>query len=282
MVTRKRNLGVVREREEELEEDQEREAATKRVRSKFDKPLEVPAVKAWQEHFAVEKDRYPFLVLLGPSRSRKTEFAKSTDRFNYCWGAFNNMWRKKSEGNWEPLAGKDDYQKQVPLKRALPIWGGISEDGFEPVLWHPTKKTNNQEWSAAVREGKLSTALRKLNPRQRSGSWTVLCDGESFLRHTSCMKAYAIKRIELWQVPASSPDLNPIEMFWGWVMRQLRLKDLADLRMKRPPLGKTAYIQRVKTLFRSAKAQGVAKNLARRFRKTCKEVLEKKGGAART
>ena len=96
------------------------------------------------------------------------------------------------------------------------------------------------------------------------------------------MEAYAKKRILIWDVPPKSPDLNPIEMFWGWVRRQLRLKDLADLRMKRPPLGKTAYIQRVNTLFRSAKAQGVAKNMARRFWKTCKEVLEKKGGAART
>ena len=42
-------------------------------------------------------------------------------------------------------------------------------------------------------------------------------------------------------MPAKSPDLNPIEMFWGWVRRQLRLKDLEDMRQKLPTLEKTAY-----------------------------------------
>ena len=55
----------------------------------------------------------------------------------------------------------------------------------------------------------------------------------------------------LWGVPAKSPDLNPIEMFWGWVRRQLRLKDLEDTREKRPVLGNTAYKIRVKNLFKS-------------------------------
>ena len=72
------------------------------------------------------------------------------------------------------------------------------------------------------------------------------------------MEAYAKKRILIWDVPPKSPDLNPIEMFWGWTRRQLRLMDLKDLRLKRKPLGKIAYVQRVKTLFRSARGQNVA------------------------
>ena len=204
-----------------------------------------------------------------------------TDRHNYCWGGFYYMWRMDSEGNYEPLAGADKFSKQVPLSRAIPLWGGLSEDGFEPVLWHPKKKTNHAEWSAAVREGKLSGALRKLNPRQKSGPWTILCDNESFLRHKSCLQAYAKKRILVWGVPPKSPDLNPIEMFWGWVRRQLRLMDLKDMRMKRKTLGKTACVQRVKTLFRSAKAQNVAKKYAKKFRSTCQAILKNKGGGAR-
>ena len=70
-------------------------------------------------------------------------------------------------------------------------------------------------------------------------------------------------------------------MFWGWTRRRLRLMDVKDLRLKRKPLGKTAYVQRVKTLFRSAKAQGVAKKFAKKFRSTCKEVLENGGAGAR-
>ena len=53
-------------------------AVTKRVRLKTFQPFPVlPEVSAWLALFRVETDRYPFLVLLGPSRSRKTEFAKA-------------------------------------------------------------------------------------------------------------------------------------------------------------------------------------------------------------
>ena len=78
VVGRKRNLDVVRQRAEEDEEDEERVATAKRVRLNTFEPFpEVPEVTAWQKLFKKEVDRYPFLVVFGPSRSRKTEFAKS-------------------------------------------------------------------------------------------------------------------------------------------------------------------------------------------------------------
>ena len=190
------------------------------------------------------------------------------------------MWRKLAEANPPPLAGADKYDKQVPLSRAIPLWGGLSEGGFEVVLWHEQKKTNNEEWSAAVRAGNLTNAIRKINPHRRTGPWKVLCDNESFLRHESSLRACAAKDVLLWGVPAKSPDLNPIEMFWGWVRRQLRLKDLEDMREKRPVLGKTAYKVRVKNLFRSQKAQTRAKQFARKLRSTCLQVIKNNGAAA--
>ena len=201
------------------------------------------------------------------------------DRFNYCWGGFSHMWRKRGEANCPRLGGNDDYEKQVPLSRAIPLWGGCSVDGFQTVLWHAKKKTDNEEWSEAVREGKLTEALRKLNPGRRRGPWTVLCDNESFLRHPTSMRAYALRRVRLWAVPPRSPDLNPIEMFWAWVRRQLRLQDLDDLRQHRPPLTKPAYILRVKALFRSAKAQPVARSCAMKLRTKCRSVLANNGAA---
>lgn len=205
--------------------------------------------------------------------------ANETERFNYCWAGFNNMWRKSSEANKPCLAGGDGYDKQVPLSRAIPLWGGVSADGFAAVMWHPRKKTDNEEWSKVVRDGDLTKAIRQINPK-RKGPWTVLCDNEGFLRHKGCMRAYARKNIRLWGVPPRSPDLNPVEMFWGWVRRQLRLKDLADMKEKRVPLGKMAYTLRVKTLLRGKKAQRVAGNCATRFRKTCLQVVKMKGAAA--
>ena len=200
--------------------------------------------------------------------------AHEIERFNYCFGGATHMWRKHSEGNKPMLAGADAYDKQVPIARCIPLWGGVSEDGFAPVLWHAGKKTNMAEWSKAVREGKLTEALRFLNPKNKSGPWTVLCDGEGFLRAKVSMAAYSTRKISLWDVPPKSPDLNPIEMFWGWLRRKLRLMDLADLRQKRRPLGKTAYTMRAKGVMKSQKAKAVARNFARRMRKACKQVVD--------
>ena len=172
---------------------------------------------------------------------------KESDRFNYCWGGATHMWRRKTEANTPALAGADEYDKQVPLSRSIPLWGGVSQDGFAAVLWHlDSKKTNKEDWSQAVRDGKLTAALRALNPKKKRGPWTILCDHEGFLRAKISMEAYRTRSIALWSVPPKSPDLNPVEMFWGWLRKKRRPMDLEDLRKKRQPLGKTAYAARVK------------------------------------
>ena len=147
-------------------------------------------------------------------------------------------------------------------------------------MWHQTKKTNKEEWSRAVREGKVTDALRYLNPRNKTGPWTIVCDGEKFLRAPVCRVAYRAKHIALWDVPPKSPDLNPVEMFWGWLRKKLRGMDLADLRAKRRPLGKAAYVARVKSVIKTQKAQAVAKNFAKRLRAACEQVVSRRGAAA--
>ena len=51
------------------------------------------------------------------------------------------------------------------------------------------------------------------------------------------------------------------------------------MRKKRKALGKTAYTARIKAVIASSKAQTVAKNFAKRLRKTCQQVVLR-GGAA--
>ena len=70
------------------------------------------------------------------------------------------------------------------------------------------------------------------------------------------------------------------EMFWGSLRQKLRTLDLHDLRLKRPPLSRMAYTARVKSVLKSQKAQAVASSYAGRFRRTCQEVVDRKGGAA--
>ena len=204
-----------------------------------------------------------------------------TARFNFCAQGQTHMWRKYGEAAMPELAGGDPYVDQIPLSRAIPLWGGISEGGFAEVIVHKTKKMSVEEWVAAIRAGKLTNAIRKLKPVRKRGPWHVLCDNEKFLKSKESNKAYGAKSIKLWPIPPRSPDLNPIEKFWGWLRRALRRRDLADLRNKRPALSKPEYLRRVRSVLRTSKAQRVASNIARSLKKTCKEVCEKKGAASR-
>ena len=208
--------------------------------------------------------------------------ADDTGRWNYCMAGETHMWRKRGEAASEDLAGDDAYAKQVRIDRAVPFWGGISAGGCGPIVFHENKKCTVDEWVAAVRDGSLGQLLRNLNPSIKDRPWRILCDGEHFLHSKESKKAYARHSISVWTIPAHSPDLNPIEKFWSWLRRKLRKLDLADFKMKRPPLSKTQYTTRVKQVLRSNAAQQKAANIAKGFRKVCKEVLTKKGAAARS
>ena len=85
--------------------------------------------------------------------------------------------------------------------------------------------------------------------------------------------------VKMWHNPPRSLDLNPVELFWAWLHKKLRALDLKDAVAKRPILSKMAYIQRVRRVLKSPKAQTTAKNIALRFKKACRSVV-KGGGIA--
>ena len=95
-------------------------------------------------------------------------------------------------------------------------------------------------------------------------------------------KAHDLDSVSLWKIPAHSPDLNPIEKFWAWSNRELRHRDLADLKSKAPPLTKTKYMERVKQVLQTQKAANKVASIIRGFRQTLKEIEKKKGAAARS
>ena len=203
------------------------------------------------------------------------------DRQNYCAHGDTHMWRKHSEGNDPLLAGNDDYPQQVPLERAIPLWGGISDGGFAPVVFHKKKKKlTAAEWSATVRRGRLLAAVRRVAPAGRAGPWHVLCDNEAFLRAGASQAAYAADNIRLLDMPPRSPDLNPVERFWAWLRKQLRLRDLADASGGRPVPSKAAYRNRVRQVLQTQKAQRVAAACARSWRATCKLVASRQDAAS--
>ena len=244
----------------------------KQARLKFAKSVVALSAAALREKLSFAMDG----VVLGMPPS------DPCGRLNFCRYGDSHMWRKPCEAASPELAGASTYGKQVPPERAVPMWAGISEGGFAIVLIHPRKKVTSEEWASAVRSGKLRDAIRSLRPIQRTGPWSVLCDNESFLRAPASRAAHDRCGVTLWGLPPKSPDLNPIEKFWSWLRRHLRILDLADLKKKKRPLSKTAYIARVRTVCRSQKAQVVASNLARSLKKTCREVIQKKGASARS
>ncbi len=206
--------------------------------------------------------------------------ATEVRRINYCRASETHCWRKPSEKQCPELQGGDKYRKQVPLSRAIPLWGGISAGGFAPIVWHAKHKLDTDEWVEALQFGKLTQAIKDLKPVKRNGPWYVLCDNESFLLTEESQKEYRKAKVRLWRVPARSPDLNPVEKFWGWLRRELVRRDLKDLQAKRPVLKKPGYLKRVQAVCRSPRAQEVASKCAQNFRKACQQISGAGGAAA--
>ena len=190
------------------------------------------------------------------------------------------VWRKPGEHVLAENAGRGKYDGQVPLSRALPMWGGISEDGAAPVIFHGRKKVKKEEWARSV-DGQLFPALLAINPGRRRGPFTILCDNEKFLASRVCQDAHRAKGIRLSHVPARSPDLNLVEVYWSWLRRRLRALDLKDAKEKRPVPEKPYYRQRVRAVMKSAKSRTVARNIMRGFQRKCAKIVAL-GGAADT
>ena len=207
--------------------------------------------------------------------------AEQVARENFCHTDNRFVYRRPDEGSLPELAGHSRYKKQVPPSRSVPLWGGLSHGGFAAVLWHDRRKTNQEEWAKAVTDGSIKKALCAVNPGKTRGPWCILCDNESFLRAPESRKAHASHNIHLWKLPSKSPDLNPIEKFWGWTRKRLTAMDLLDLLKKRPVLGKTAYKARLKRLFRTQRAQRVASSIAGNLRTVAARVVKERGGAVR-
>ena len=205
----------------------------------------------------------------------------ATDRYNYCRFGEGHMWRKPCESNNPELAGDDPYGKQAPLARCIPMWGGIGAGGTGIVSFHENKKLTVEEWLKALRAGSFKKAILSTSPVSKRGPWTVLCDNEGFLHNKDAKALYRKGRIIMWHVPPKSPDLNPVEKFWAFLRKHLRAMDLKDAMADRPVLGKTAYRERVRRVMKSTKASRIAGRTLLSLRKSCLELIKKKGSATK-
>jgi hypothetical protein len=192
------------------------------------------------------------------------------------------MWRKKTGAVDPDLAGADPYAKQAPLRRVIPLWGGIGPGGFAKVAFHDRRKLSGEEWDKILKNNHLQKAVKKTQLKATSGRrLRVLCDNEGFMKGTpSTRKLYRANGVMTQHVPARSPDLNPVEKIWSWVQKNLLQKDLEDLRSKRPVPSKDAYKRRVLQVCESKKAKRVARSCFLGLPAVCRKVWKKKGAAS--
>jgi len=238
-------------------------------RKSFSDELLAMTPSEMKKHFQFSMDG---VVLTVPPTEEiaRENFLRTDDLFVY---------RKKGEKNLPELAGHDAYSKQVPKKRMLPLWGGIGPGGFGMVVQHDNRKVDTDEWVEAVDAGLLVKALQAANPGRTRGPWRILCDNESFLRAPESKAAHKRCNVVLCKIPATSPDLNPVEKYWSWIRRQMRAMDLADLTAGRKAANKKTFKARLLRLVKTPRAKEVAANTMFSLRKTCAEV-SKNGGAA--
>ena len=95
-------------------------------------------------------------------------------------------------------------------------------------------------------------------------------------------------RVQLCHVPppththahTRSPDLNPVEMFWGWLRKRLQKMDLADLQAGREPVDRSRLKARVRSLVETRRAKTGARHCFLSLLKTCEKVRRKRGAAS--
>ena len=78
------------------------------------------------------------------------------------------------------------------------------------VTFHHAPKLTSADWCFGVRLGKLAEAIRSFSAVRHAGPWTVLCNNEAFCTAAS-KRAMTAAGVHAWRVPASPPDLNPVE-----------------------------------------------------------------------
>ena len=126
-----------------------------------------------------------------------------------------------------------------------------------------------------------SEAVRSVRSKRQPGLGHVICDNESFLMAPQSRAEYKRLGIRLWPIPPRSPDLNPVELFWSWLKRDLAKRDLQDLLARRAVLSKEDYRRRIQGILRGSRAQQVAAACTKSFRKACTLVVKNSGGAGK-
>jgi transposase len=120
------------------------------------------------------------------------------------------------------------FSRDSNSRASVMIWGAISKNGRIPLREVP-KKCDSKKYCALLEEGLIPYYDDEEIFQQ---------DGASCHTSKETMKFLKENEIETVKWPAKSPDLNPIENVWGWMVKEMYF-------------GKPAYKNREELSFRS-------------------------------
>lgn len=175
------------------------------------------------------------------------------------------------------LAGTRPMRQVVKRSAAVHVYAGFSARGVTPLI-EVSGTTGYKFPSAAPGQRGVGAAeyqhvlTKHLLPAGRKmfgkGKWQLLQDGAPPHRAattTALLASERVQVIELW--PGNSPDLNPIENLWAWVVQRLRNRTFTTIKQLRTAL---------KQVWAGMPAS-LRKNLANSMRKRLELVKENDG-----
>jgi transposase len=183
------------------------------------------------------------------------------------------VYRKPGEGLDECYVVAPKSLRANPGCKAVKIAAGVAQGKI--VLWHDYGLKWNGKVAADVYEGPMLAALQKTWPRRRS--FNVLEDNDpTGFKSKAAVRAKAAARIEIFTIPARSPDLNVLDYaIWKAVTRKMRAQERSFPRSKRE--SRTAYIARLRRAAMSVPTTTINKAIMN-MKHRCNLMYLSKGG----
>ena len=127
----------------------------------------------------------------------------------------DNQWRRIKRGVWNSTC----FASRTKFPHSVMVWGAIGR-GFRSKLVMCSNSEGTAEYLQILENSDLISEADRIYGR---GRWYFLQDGAPCHQSKQTMEWFNDNQVRLvpgW--PPNSPDLNPIEMVWGVMKRQLR------------------------------------------------------------